>query len=152
MKQAILGCIGFVGVLFSLTVFGSVGFYSLAFLYVLSLYLLFFGSHEFLGYSFLVGLTLGVELMGTSHLGEAALIGLLTGVYYQVFGKQLRFTSRFLRYIVALLFTILTYSLLLYSYQTFLLRIIPTLTTFLSAGLISYLFFSFNHTPDNEFV
>lgn len=138
---------GFLLSLISLTLFGSLSYYALGSVYALCLYLLFFSKHSD-GFSALFGVTLGLELFGTSRFGITTTLALLIVIFYSFLGERLRFTSRFFRYIVALLMTFLCFNLLVFSPSGFISRLVPFFILSLFAILVSYLFSYRNHSWD----
>lgn len=147
MKYLALIVLGFFSILVALSLFGSYAFFAVAAVYSLSLYLFFYGSPT-LGYYYLGGGTLGLELLGTSHLGLASFLSLITLFLYYGLGEQLRFTSPFFRYIVALFILLVAYILLLFDASTILSRIVPILIFYVLVLLISYLFTYRSNSPD----
>jgi hypothetical protein len=150
MRYFFLGLLGFLLVLTSYTLFSGVSFSVLFFLYAASLYLFFFAKPETVGYAFLSGITIGVELLGTSKLGEGALLGVCILAAYAFFGKQLRFTSLFPRYIVALFCASLFYAFLLFDWHFFTARIPSLAITYFCVLVVSYFLHSLNYKPDHE--
>lgn len=151
MIRISLPILGLISCLLAFTLFSPFTFFALAGLYALSLYLLFY-STPLRAYPFLCGLTLGTELFGTAHLGQATLLALCSIFLHYLFGQQLRFTSIFSRYIVALLITFLIYTLLLFSWQTFFSRLIPLSLFYIATCVITYLTSHYNETQTDEFI
>ncbi len=113
MKQVLLFLGGFLLTMTGLTLFGSLSFYAIATLYWYALFLLFFGPYKAAA-AFLLGLTVGMELLGDVRFGLATALSLVVLVLYQLFSLQLRFTARSTRFIVSLLLMLAAYCLLLF--------------------------------------
>lgn len=139
-----LALLGLLLALLSYSLFGSYGFVTLAVFYTISLYLLFFLESSLVGYWFLAGLTAGVELFGTAHLGQASFLALLLVLIHYGIGQHLSFTAPFPRYIVSLALVLVAYATLLFSWHTLPSRLLA-LTLYLAiSSLISYFIHSFS--------
>jgi hypothetical protein len=122
MKAFFLFLGGFFSSIFALTALGSSSFVGVAILYSTLLYILFYAD-ETQSLVFIAGSTLGLELLGNQHFGIATGLACCCWGLYLFFGQQLRFTSLYARYIVALLLMLTAYNLLFFSLAGFFHRL-----------------------------
>lgn len=123
MKALFLFLAGFISALFALTALGSTSFVGVAILFSVLLYLLFYTDHS-TAIIFLIGSTVGLELLGNQHFGIASGLALIAWGLHYIFADQLRFTSLYARYIVALLLMLTAYNLLFFSLAGFFHRLV----------------------------
>lgn len=114
MKPLFIALAGFGLDFLAHTLFGSISFLSLAFLYAYALYLLFFTAPANRPALFLAGITAGEELSGGAHFGLASSLAAIMLILHAVFALRLRFTSLYLRYIVALLLNLTAFAFILF--------------------------------------
>lgn len=123
MKTLGLAVLGFLIALCCLSLFTPAGTAAILATYGILLYLLFFGYTR-IGTTLLVGYTIGLELLSAHHFGTAAVTSVLFYGLYLLFANQLRFTSRYARFIVALLIGLVAASALLYPLVFFFQRLL----------------------------
>ena len=111
MKR-LLSCIaGIFCSLVSLSLFSHTTFILGALVWSLCLALLTYTSNQ-VGPAFLFGVVLGMEGLGSSHIGVAALLGACTLALHSFFTEQLRFTSLPARFSLANALFLVLYMLL----------------------------------------
>jgi hypothetical protein len=123
MKLVFFTVSGFLTTLICLTVASPYGYLALAFVYAALLYHLFFGNSQSATW-FLLGFTLGTELLSTHRFGAASVVSLIFYGVYVVFALRLRFTSPYARFIVAMLISLLAFAVILYPLPGLGLRLI----------------------------
>ena len=101
MKALGLGIIGFIAALCCLTIV-SPGYLWIGAAFALAIYLLFFAERT-AAIALFVGLTIGLEFLGTQRFGMVILTSVLLYGITQLFSERLRFTSVYPRFIVAML-------------------------------------------------
>jgi hypothetical protein len=114
--------LGFFLSLLSKSFLGETQFIALAFLYVLSLFLLFFVTCKNT-LSFLWGVTILQELLGNSHFGLAAALAIIIMFLHYLFAERLRFTDPYILFSVATALTLLAYISILFNPANFLFRL-----------------------------
>lgn len=141
MRSTVLFLSGFLAGLLAHTLFGNFAFISLALLYGVSLYLLFFipSPHTKTSY-FLLGLTVYLELFTGRRLGLASLLALSFLVLQNTLGQRLRLTSLYAHYLAALSLGFLAYNLLLFPSRDFFSRLTPLLFAWSFTALTAYFF------------
>ncbi|MEI6478451.1 MAG: hypothetical protein WCO52_05700 [bacterium] len=152
MGRLLLALLGFLAVIFSLTLLASTSFQVVATLYALALLTLFFRNNPAEGYWLLGGITVGLELLGTSHPGEASLVSLIVVGSHLLFGEQLRFTAPLVRFVAALLVVFISYDLIILSWRHAIGYLFPLFITYLLICLGTWLLTTFRHTPHHEFI
>jgi hypothetical protein len=112
MKQVGFAFLGFCTGLLCLTLL-TPGYLWIGASYALLLYALFFSERPS-ATALLIGFTVGLELLGTHRFGAATLTSVLVYGLFILFGQQLRFTSPYPRYIVAMLVSLALITGILY--------------------------------------
>ena len=137
MRQvaAIVG--SFLLVLTALTLAGSSSFYALAGILAYALFLLFF-SKPAVSRWFLAGTTIGFELLLSERFGLATLLAVVILMLHEVFGERLRFTSRYVRYIVGLALMDLAFAAMLFPPSFLALRLERLALAYPVSALVAY--------------
>ena len=134
-RQWFLAFLGFCCVLLSRSLFSGVSYGADLCAYGVALYLLFYGHGQA---GWLIGVTLGVELLGTARFGQGALLALVISILYTLLSELSRFTSRFARYMVAWAGTVIAYSLFFLTLHSILTYLPLLVVVFLAVAAISY--------------
>lgn len=105
MKPYGYGLLGSLLAMFAVTLAGKLGFFLIALLYGFGLLHLFAGISS--TWSYLLGITIILELLTNDHFGLWSLFCLVVWILNFVFHQRLRFTSNTVRFLsaLALLFT-----------------------------------------------
>jgi hypothetical protein len=114
MKNIFLALFGFIVALASFTLASPYGYHALGFVYAIVLFYLFFGTATSAG-AFLIGFTVGIELLGTHRPGAALLTSTALYGLYLLLAVKVRFTSPYLQFIVAMLVSLLCFAVIPYS-------------------------------------
>ena len=147
LRTGLIILIGFILILLSRSLFSGISYLTDLLSYAAVLYLFFYGSD---GPGLLTGVTIGIELLGTSRFGQATLLALIVVCLYYLCAEQLRFISHFNRYIVAVTCTMISYYLLFLSISHFSTYLIPIVIVLLVSISISYLLTGSGKEPEYE--
>lgn len=148
-RSFFFGVIAFLLILVGRTLFSEFSYVTDLFGYGFALYLLFYSKG---GVGFLIGTSIGVELLGTARFGQGALLALVILILSILFAERLRFTSRFPRYIVALLIMNLSYSLTLLSPRSLLTYAPLIAITFGLFSIVTYFLAGTGKETDYELI
>ena len=102
MKTYGYGLFGGISALLALTIGSNFSFVCVAMLYAFSLLRTFQNPSRGTVWSYLIGLTAGMELLSNSHFGLWSLFCLITWLLELLFQQRLRFTSETVRSLFAL--------------------------------------------------
>ncbi|MBU6389439.1 hypothetical protein KGQ71_02885 [Patescibacteria group bacterium] len=150
MIPLFVAILGFLAGFLSFTLFNALTFLALAAVYALSLYLIFFSITPRLPTFFLIGFTISVETLSTIKLGQAGFLAVFIYLVYYIFQQRLRFTSLFVRYIVALFLAMVGYELFLFPFSFAAERLLILLIAYPVFCLISYFASHFRQSKDYE--
>lgn len=130
--------LGFLFAFLGRTFFGSIAFSAFGFLYAYILYLFFFGQNPPRAFLLLIGISLAEELLGSAHFGTASLLAFIIIVLHSLLANIIRFTSLYVRYLVALFLLFLIYPAILYPFPGLTERLFSLLFMVIPIAVISY--------------
>jgi len=144
--------LGFILVLLCHTLAGGLSFLALGTVVAIVLFDLFHSQDKHFGLWLTLGFCVAEESLGTARFGLASTLGLLLVMLQQSLGLRLNFTSRALRYVLALAIALAAYAVLLFSPAGLLTRLeqLSLLYPFLS--LIGYYVSSLGQKPTYELI
>jgi hypothetical protein len=113
-------------------------FYAVSVCFSLSLFLFFYFPYAN-AVSFLVGLTIAAELLGTARFGLVSCLSLSVLVLHYFFYVRMRFTSTYTRFLVSLAIMICAYCILLFPFAGMGSRILHGMGLLIPLGITAYL-------------
>lgn len=118
--------------------FGSEAILAQLVCYTIAIYLLFFCRRQVLTNSFLLGLTIVFEIFSPVRLGMATLLGTILLFLQQVLSENIKITTRYLRFVAALLIGLILVVILLYPLENLSWRLRYCLLAWPIMALLSY--------------
>ncbi|HSI21142.1 MAG TPA: hypothetical protein VLA04_05615 [Verrucomicrobiae bacterium] len=140
---------GFVLALLCLSMFTPAGGTAVLFVYSALLYLLFF-HRKGVGIPPLIGFTIGLELLSTHRFGTGFVASSVIYGMYVVFNLRLRFTSQYIRFIVALLIGLAAAAAILYPPDGYAHRLLGIALVSLIISSIGALIQRLTNKPSHE--